>query len=419
MTTTTNTPLAIVRRTHEDLLARGRSIIDNAEASQRSLTTAEAEEVTSIRADADYAEQRIAELEDAEKRDRERHAAYDALVGGGGGGRSRHTVDGDQVADSFRSMLLDRNPSPIEVRTSSPVSYRQPGVEKRDLLLTAPANFTPVSFYDQIVETMFETSAVLKAGATLVTTSTGEPLRIPRSTAIGTAGIVTEGGNIPESDPTLGVVTLGAYKYGLLVQVSTELLTDTGADLTGYLAREIGTAIGIATGNHFINGTGTGQPRGVLADTTAGATGPVGTTVSLGAQGTAGMGTDILNALYGSLAEPYVTQGSTGFLMRSATLTAVRNLKGTTGDLVGNQYIAGSPAPFYIDPAVPAMAANAKSIIFGDWSRYFVRMVNGIRFERSDDFAFGSDLVSFRCLLRVDGALVDTSGLKHFANSAT
>ena len=65
------------------------------------------------------------------------------------------------------------------------------------------------------------------------------------------------------------------------------------------------------------------------------------------------------------------------------------------------------------------MAANAKSIIFGDLSRYFVRIAGGIRFERSDDFAFQNDLVSFKVIVRLDGALVDANGIKLFQNSAT
>jgi hypothetical protein len=49
-----------------------------------------------------------------------------------------------------------------------------------------------------------------------------------------------------------------------------------------------------------------------------------------------------------------------------------------------------------------------------------VREVNGIRFQRSDDFLFGSDQVAFRALLRADGALIDNTGaIKWFANSAT
>ncbi|MBU3864000.1 phage major capsid protein [Streptomyces sp. 4503] len=73
----------------------------------------------------------------------------------------------------------------------------------------------------------------------------------------------------------------------------------------------------------------------------------------------------------------------------------------------------------FTDPFVPAMGAGAKSVLFGDWSHYFVRMVNGIRFERSNDYAFNSDLVTFRAILRADAALVDTTGaIKWFAHSA-
>jgi len=72
------------------------------------------------------------------------------------------------------------------------------------------------------------------------------------------------------------------------------------------------------------------------------------------------------------------------------------------------------------DPFMPAMATSAKSIAFGDFSQFFVRLVGGVRFERSDDFAFGSDLVTFRAILRGDGTLVDRTGaIKMYQGSAT
>jgi HK97 family phage major capsid protein len=366
--------------------------------------------------DLDAIDQRLGELEGLESRN-QRAGATRARYGSIGATRTSSTDS--ETGDAFRSAILEKNPMPITVSTAEPRSYYQPGVERRDLLKTAPASFQPVSFWDRIVETMVETSAVAKAGATVLTTDTGEDLRIPRSTANGTAGIVAEAAAIPESDPTLGVVTLSSFKYALLIQVSSEMAQDTSVDLQGYLAREAGTAIGVALGNHLINGTGTGQPRGVLADATVGVTGPTGTATSFGSQATAGQGTDLLNSLYGSLAEPYVATGSTAYLARNATITSARNLKANTGELVGSSYISNAPAPFYVDPAVPALAANAKSVLFGDWSRYFLRLVNGIRFERSDEFAFANDLVTFRVLLRADGALIDPSAIKYFQNSAT
>jgi HK97 family phage major capsid protein len=69
------------------------------------------------------------------------------------------------------------------------------------------------------------------------------------------------------------------------------------------------------------------------------------------------------------------------------------------------------------DPFMSATANIAESIAFGDMSRYFVRIVNGVRFERSDEFRFQNDLVAFRCILRLDGALVDTSAVKPFVNT--
>jgi HK97 family phage major capsid protein len=158
----------------------------------------------------------------------------------------------------------------------------------------------------------------------------------------------------------------------------------------------------------------------VLLDATLGLTAPTGCSTSLGAQGTAGQGTDLLNSLVGSLAEPYSTAAAAGFLLRTGTLTNIRNLKGTTGDLVGSQYLNQAPAPFYVDPAIAVQAANAKSVLFGDWSRVFVRLVNGIRFEQSRDFAWNTDQTVFRAVLRADGALIDTTGaIKWLANSAT
>lgn len=400
-------------------------MLDTAEAAHRDLTTSEDAEYRALEQRVKDIDARLTDLSDQAKRNSAATGAF-ARLGGG----VRRTQAETELADDFRSMILENNPRPITVQWENARSAYQPGLEQRDLVTTSPANMSPVSFYGQLVEHMVENSAVLRAGATLLTTGSGETLRVPRTTALSTAAIVAEAGTIPDSDPTLSSVALGAYKYGFKVQVSTEMVQDSGVDLPGYLAREAGQAIGLGLGNHLVNGTGSGQPRGVILDATAGATGPTGTATSFGAQGTAGQGTDLLYDLFGSLAEPYVMQPSTGWLLRNATLTAIRKLKtGTAGEIVGGEFVGSGSGgasgemigkPAFVDPYVPAMAANAKSVLFGDWSRYFVRMVNGIRFERSDDFAFDQDLVTFRALLRADAALVDSTGaIKYFTHSAT
>jgi HK97 family phage major capsid protein len=348
-------------------------------------------------------------------------------------GRPQLSTEDRATQDAFLSAILEKNPHPIVVR-GEPRAYWQPGVEQRDLLKSTATQALPVNVYDTIVMHLVENSSVMAAGATVVETATGEDLQVPKSTAYATSALTAEGAAITESDATLGISTLKAYKYASFFQVSQELATDTPTNLLDFLARQAGQSLALAFGPNLITGTGSGQPQGIVTAAGTGVTGPVGTTVSLGTQSTAGQGTDLLYSLIGSLAEPYSRQPSTGFIMTNGSLAIARKLKDSTGQpvagMVGgglNAAVSGAPSgnnvvlgyPCHVDPNVAAMAANAKSIIFGDLSRYFVRIAGGIRFERSDEFAFQNDLVSFKAIIRLDGGLVDANGVKLFVNSAT
>jgi HK97 family phage major capsid protein len=111
---------------------------------------------------------------------------------------------------------------------------------------------------------------------------------------------------------------------------------------------------------------------------------------------------------------------SSAFLLRCASDIIVRKkLRDSTGQPVpclGERgRILGYPS--CLDPFMRAMANTAEPIAFGDMSTYFIRIVNGVRFERSDEFRFQNDLVAFRCILRLDGAVVDTSAVKTFVDT--
>ena len=71
------------------------------------------------------------------------------------------------------------------------------------------------------------------------------------------------------------------------------------------------------------------------------------------------------------------------------------------------------------NPNVAAVALGAKSVIFGDFGAYFVRIAGGVRFERSTDFAFNADQITFKAVLRGDGILADQTGaVKVFVGNA-
>lgn len=367
----------------------------------------------------DEIDARLDELRQADARSAAAEEAFGKLLGTPRTRGATRTAE-RELESQFRAAILDRNPTPITMRWSEPRSGHQPGLERRDLATTTGSGMTGVTFYNQLLEHLVDNSAILAAGATMLTTESGEQLSIPKSTALSAAAIVAEGALIGESDPGLGKVTLGAHKYGVLIQVSSELVEDVTWDLLGYLARETGLAIGNGAGAHFVAGTGTGQPRGLALDATAGVTGGTGVAGAFTA--------DNLIDLAHSLAEPYTRSPGAAWLMRQSTLGAVRKLKGSDDQYIfSTDVVAGSGAagtllgrPVYCDPNVAAVGLGAKSVLFGDMTRYWVRQVNGLRFERSDDYAFANDLVTFRALWRADGALIDTSGsVKAFLGGAT
>ncbi len=352
------------------------------------------------------------------------------------------TRESADIARAFKSAIFAKNPAPIEFGTTMAdewpadmpdvvqgrtgkvkVHTRQARqVETRDTLKSTATQALSTDVYTTIVEHLVETSSLMAAGATVVTTATGEDLVIPKSTGFVTSNLIAEGATITESDPALAVVTLKSFKYSNYFEISRELATDTPTNLLDFLARQAALSLGLGAtgyGDDIINGTGSGQPRGLLLDAAAGVSGIVGTGTSLGTQGTANQGTDILWNLVGSLAEPYAQAASAGFLMRNASDIVVRKLKDTTGQPVQGLTTRGQILgyPSFVDPFMPAMANLAESVAFGEMSKYFIRIVNGVRFERSDEFKFQDDLVAFRCIIRLDGALVDTGAVKTFTNA--
>lgn len=408
---------------------QARDLLDHAEQQKRDLTGTEEVEYRAMTADLDLLGERIKKLDADERSDAEAQAALRNLMGTKGARDFRSTEDRELDAN-LRRIINHRSNEPLEIGIPAEEmrSGFQPGLERRDLATTSGGGVLGTGFYSTLQRHLVETSSILSAGATVLRSDSGEPIKIPKSTALSSAGIIAEGTTITESEPTLGTVTLGAYGYKFLVQVSYELANDANFDLIGFLAEQAGVAIGNGFGAHAITGTGTAQPSGILTGASLGVTGPVGTSLSLGSQTTAGQGGDLLHDLVASLAEPYARSRSAAWLMRNSTLNVIRKLRDSTGRYVFDAAVipgSGSAGtllgrPVYTDPTVPALGVSAKSILFGDIGRYWVRQVGGLRFERSEDFAFDRDTITFRAVARLDGALVDTTGaVKYFQNSAT
>jgi HK97 family phage major capsid protein len=409
---------------------------DTAREAAETILTRAADEGRDLTGDelAEHRQHVIAEREAADEADRLRDEQIAELRAGAA--RHNRPALSRQAADTaraFRSAIYAKNPAPIEVYSDLPDEWPDDmpevqgrtgrvQVHTRDTLKTTATQALSTNVYSTIVQHLVETSSLMAAGATVVTTATGEDLIIPKSTGFVSSAIIGEGASITESDPTLSTVTLKSFKYANYFEISQELANDTPTNLLQFLARQAALSLGLGTtgyGDDIINGAGSTEPRGLLLDAGTGVTGPAGTGTSLGTQGTANQGTDALWNLVGSVAEPYAASPSAAFLLRNASDVIVRKLKDTTGQPVAGLTERGRILgyPSFVDPFMPAMANTVESIAFGDMSKYFIRIVNGVRFERSDEFRFQNDLVAFRCIIRLDGALIDTGAVKTFVNT--
>ena len=368
-----------------------RQLVDRAEAERRDMTAAENEAFDRHMASIDATDQRIKTIVDAEARDR---AIADAVRSLGSPMTETHR-SGDV---GLRAFLRGETRS----YTVNP--------EARDLTkgtATAGGAAVPTGFYGSLVEHMIQVSP-LRGLATVLSTTSGENIPVPTTTAHSTAALTAEAAAIAESDPAFTARTLGAYKYGVMIQVSSELVSDSGIDIAGYLARECGVALGRAASTHFTTGTGTSQPAGIVTGSTLGKTAAATAAIT---------GDELIDLLYSVIGD--YRQNAT-WLVNDTTAAAVRKLKDSTGQYLWQpSLILGQPdllfgRPVFTSHDMPTLATGQKTVIFGDLSRYFIREVNGIRFERSDEYAFNQDLVTFRAVLRTDGVLVDQTGaVKH------
>ena len=102
--------------------------------------------------------------------------------------------------------------------------------------------------------------------------------------------------------------------------------------------------------------------------------------------------------------------------MSDATVLAVRKLKDDNGQylwvpgMVAGEQSTLLGRPVVTDTNMADPAASAKCILFGDCSAYMIRDVGSVRVERSVDYAFANDLVTWRFLFRTDGDTIDDTG---------
>ena len=379
-----------------------KKILDVAAAEKRDLSAEETQTYERITKDLEDRQKTIEKL----RADEARELRLDAAT--------REMADQVRpVADAPRSVRSDAD----VIRSMAKGELRSHSFEKRDVVKTATGAPVPTSFYDQVIMLARTVGPMLQT-STVLNTASGENLQIPSLAQYSTAALIGEGTAIDESDPIFNsFITLGAYKYAFLVQMSTELIEDSGVDILSFLADQVGNELGFRVNAALTTGTGSAQPKGIVAASGSGITGGTGVTGQFTA--------DNLISLVYSVETAGRRLAGSGFQMNASSIAKMRSLKDTAGNYVFSPALNADAQdlllgyPVFENPAMASTGSAAKSVIFGHLPSYYVRQVGGIRLDRSDDFAFNTGLVTFRATMRVDGNLPQASHVKHFIGSAS
>jgi HK97 family phage major capsid protein len=373
-----------------------KELLDNAASEKRDLTAEENEKYNRISADLDSRAKVIETLKaDADREVR----AVEAMRGM------------ENQARPVEELAKEKNDADA-IRALARGEIRSYNFEKRDITKGSTGSPVPTSFYDQVI-LLARTVGPMLETSTILNTASGENLQIPSLSTYSVGTVTTEGNAIGESDPVFNSFrTLGAYKYSFLTQVSRELVEDAGIDILSFLAVQTGNALGFAINEGLTTGTGTVQPNGIVTRAGSAVT---GTSLNPTAD-------NLIDLVYAVDTVGRRLPG-TGFQMNSASIANVRKLKDNAGQYLFTPALSAEARdlllgyPIFENPAMATAASAVKPVIFGNLPSYYVRSVGGIKLDRSDDFAFSNDLITFRATARYDGDLIQTSHVKFFKSS--
>lgn len=367
-------------------------------------------------------EERLASLE---KRSEEERAKKRPVSTNDGEGRGQDEGDKLEYRHVFHKFLAG-GADPMEL-SSEERAVLKAGVVAKDEFRTqvttsgGPGGYTvPVELADQIIKAMKDWGPMYDEDiCTVLNTASGNQINLPTidDTAV-TAEKHTEGTALTDdggSDATFAQKRLDAYVYDTeFVKFSMELAQDSVFNMESLLGTLLGERLARIANKELTVGDGTGDPNGVATASSLGRT----------AAATGAITADEIIDLLHSVNSAYRRSPKARFMFADTTLAAIRKLKDGQGNYLWQMGDVKTSQPgtllgyaYSINDDMDALAAAKKVMLFGDFSKYFVRKVGspviGVLRER-----FWPDL-GIAGLIRFDGELGDTAAIKHLITAAT
>ena len=300
----------------------------------------------------------------------------------------------DEYRQNFWNMMRSKAPMP------SVVNALQIGTDSEGGYLV------PDEYDSRLIQVLNEEN-VMRSLGTAITTSGEHKINIAATKPA--AAWIEEGGALTFGDATFDQIILDAHKLHVAVKVTEELLYDNAFNLENYILEQFGKALANAEEDAFINGTGTGQPLGILAET-GGA--QIGVTTKSSGKVTAD---EVIDLVY-SLKRPY--RKNAVFLANDVCVAELRKLKDSTGQYLWQPSLqAGEPDrvlgyKVYTSAYFPVPAPGKAAVAFGDFSYYNIGDRGSRSIAELKELFAGNGMVGFVAKERVDGKLVLPEAVK-------
>ena len=243
---------------------------------------------------------------------------------------------------------------------------------------------------------------MFEAGS-IITTGNGGDLILPTiNDTAAKATIVAEYAQSTKRTPSFSSVTLKAFTYRTpIIPVSQELLQDSAFNLDTILSDLLVESFGRGANEHLTTGTGTGQPKGLVTAATAAAQEAAATAITL----------DNILDLIAGVDSAYAKNGK--FMFNRNTLFALAKIKDNDGRFIwqdGSR--VGLPSTLFgksyvINDDMAGIGAGNASVLFGDLSKYKIRMVKSFRIIRLNELLAEYLSVGLFGFARLDGTLLD------------
>ena len=254
----------------------------------------------------------------------------------------------------------------------------------------------------------------LRQVARIIRTETGNSLPFPTiDDSSNSASVGAENTAPSATDMTFGQITLGAYRYESLIQVSNELLRDSGLDLATEIAGLLGERIGRKEATDHATGNGTSTAQGVVTGASAGATAATTTTITLAN----------IMALRNSLDFGYQQGGS--FMMHQTVWNSILQLADSQSrplflDLLNGNAPRLLGYPVVVNNAMASsIAASAVTVLFGDFSKYYIRDAGDIEIIRLNERYADAYATGFLAVRRTDAKVAQSAAIKKLTQPAS